>query len=85
MSEKKMGRPPVENPLSERIYLRVDKETKEVLDECVEKLNTTRSEVVRKGIYLVQDGLKKYEGSGPLPNIEKTASNTTSARRQKKA
>lgn len=59
MSEKKMGRPPVENPLSERIYLRVDKETKEVLDECVEKLNTTRSEVVRKGIYLVQDGLKK--------------------------
>ena len=59
MSEKKMGRPPVENPLSERIYLRVDKETKDVLDECVEKLNTTRSEVVRKGIYLVQYGLKK--------------------------
>ena len=59
MSEKKMGRPPVENPLSERIYLRVDKETKEVLDECVEKLNTTRSEVVRKGIYLVHDGIKK--------------------------
>ena len=59
MSEKKMGRPPVENPLSERIYLRVDKETKEVLDECVEKLNTTRSEVVRKGIYLVQESLKK--------------------------
>ena len=59
MSEKKMGRPPVENPLSERIYLRVDKETKEVLDECVEKLNTPRSEVVRKGIYLVQESLKK--------------------------
>ena len=59
MSGKKMGRPPSDNPLSERIYLRVDKETKEVLDDCVEKTESTRSEVVRKGIYLVQDGLKK--------------------------
>lgn len=59
MSDKKMGRPPSENPLSERIYLRVDKQTKQVLDECVEKLNSTRSEVVRKGIYLVKDALKK--------------------------
>ena len=59
MSGKKMGRPPSENPLSERIYLRVDKETKKVLDECTEQLNVTRSEVVRKGIYLVKDGLKK--------------------------
>lgn len=59
MSGKKMGRPPSENPLSERIYLRVDKETKEVLDECVKQLDSTRSEVVRKGIYLVKDDLKK--------------------------
>lgn len=54
-----MGRPPSDNPLSERIYLRVDKETKKVLDECVKKLDSTRSEVVRKGIYLVQDDLDK--------------------------
>lgn len=59
MSDKKMGRPLSDNPLSERIYLRVDKETKEALDECAEKMNATRSEVVRKGIYLVQDDLKK--------------------------
>ena len=59
MSGKKMGRPPAENPLSERIYLRVDKETKEVLDSCVEKLNITRSEIVRKGIYMVADDLKE--------------------------
>lgn len=59
MSDKKMGRPPSDNPLSERIYLRVDKKTKEVLDECVKKTNTSRSEVVRKGIYLVQDDLEK--------------------------
>ncbi|MBS5873345.1 MAG: CopG family transcriptional regulator [Clostridiales bacterium] len=59
MSGKKMGRPPSENPLSERIYLRVDEKTKGVLDECVEQLQSTRSEVVRKGIYLVKDSLKK--------------------------
>ena len=59
MSGKKMGRPPSENPLSERIYLRVDEKTKDVLDECVEQLQSTRSEVVRNGIYLVKDSLKK--------------------------
>ena len=59
MSGKKMGRPPSENPLSERIYLRVDEKTKDVLDECVEQLQSTRSEVVRMGIYLVKDSLKK--------------------------
>ena len=59
MSGKKMGRPLSDNPLSERIYLRVDYETKKVLDECVEKLNLSRSEIVRKGIYLVKDDLKK--------------------------
>lgn len=59
MSGKKMGRPPSQNPLSERIYLRVDAEAKEVLDACTERLHTTRSEVVRKGIYLVRDELNK--------------------------
>ena len=59
MSDKKMGRPLSDNPLSERIYLRVDKETQEVLDDCAKKMNATRSEVVRKGIYLVQDDLQK--------------------------
>ena len=59
MSEKKMGLPPVENPLSERIYLRVDKATKEKLDFCVEKLGTTRSNVARQGIEQVYDSLKK--------------------------
>lgn len=59
MSGKKMGRPISENPLSERIYLRVDQKTKEALDDCAEKLNATRSEVVRKGIFLVKEELEK--------------------------
>lgn len=59
MSEKKMGRPKAENPLSVRIYLRVNPETSKVLDECAESLHTSRSEVVRRGIYLVKESLKK--------------------------
>ena len=59
MSGKKMGRPPAENPLSEKIHLRVDKATMQALDECAEMMDTTRSSVVRKGVYLVLDELKK--------------------------
>ncbi len=59
MPPKKMGRPPVENPLTERLYLRVDDKTKNLLDECTEKLNITRSAVVRRGIERVHDDLNK--------------------------
>lgn len=38
MPDKKMGCPPSNNPLSERIYLCVDNGTKKILDKCV-KMN----------------------------------------------
>lgn len=59
MPLKKIGRPKSENPLTERLYLRVDDKTKDMLDACTETLKTTRSEVVRKGIKKVYDDLKK--------------------------
>lgn len=59
MSTKKMGRPPSENPLSERIYIRVDKATKAKLDDCTKAMNTTRSDICRKGIDKIYDDLKK--------------------------
>ena len=59
MSTKKMGRPKSENPLSERIYIRVDKTTKEKLDCCTEKLEVSRSDVVRQGIETIYDKLQK--------------------------
>lgn len=59
MPQKKMGRSLSENPLTERLYLRVDEKTKILLDECTEVLNTTRSEIIRKGIVKVHDELKK--------------------------
>jgi hypothetical protein len=59
MPPKKMGRPPSENPLTERLYLRVDEKTKTMLDECTKTLKTTRSDIVRRGIEKVHSDLKK--------------------------
>lgn len=59
MAQKKLGRPPSDNSKKDRIFIRVDEETKEKLDECTRALDTTRSEVVRKGIDMVHDSLKK--------------------------
>ncbi|WP_283610813.1 ribbon-helix-helix domain-containing protein [Faecalispora anaeroviscerum] len=41
------------------MFVRVDTETKEKLAECTQKLDITLSEIVRKGIDLVHDSLKK--------------------------
>ena len=53
--EQKLG----EKPMEDRIFVLVDYETKAKLSECTKILNTTRSDVVRKGIDKVYDDLKK--------------------------
>lgn len=59
MAQKKMGRPPSDDSMTDRIFIRVSKETKEKLAECTKELDTTRSDIVRKGIDMVHDNLKK--------------------------
>lgn len=59
MAQKKMGRPPSDNPLKERIFVLVNDETKQKINECKEALGATTSDVVRKGIDMVHDSLKK--------------------------
>lgn len=59
MAQRKKGRPPSDNSLKDRIFIRVDDDTKEMLDKCTEKLNTTRSDIVRKGIGMVYGSLDK--------------------------
>ena len=59
MVQKKMGRPPLENPLKDRIYVLVNDEMKEKLAKCKEILDATTSDVVRKGIDKVYDDLNK--------------------------
>ncbi|MNW42912.1 hypothetical protein D3C74_200970 [compost metagenome] len=59
MSSKKMGRPLSDNPKSELIRVRADQAILNKLDACTEKLNTTRSDIIRKGIEKVYDELQK--------------------------
>lgn len=59
MAQGKKGRLPSDNSLKDRIFIRVDNDTKEKLDKCAEKLNATRSDVVRKGIGMVYESLDK--------------------------
>ena len=59
MAQKKMGRPPSENPLKDRIFVLVSAETKQKLEKCKEVLGTTTSDIVRKGIDRIYDDLKK--------------------------
>lgn len=60
MAQKKMGRPPSgDKPMKERIFVLVNDETKDKLEQCKKALGTTTSDVVRKGIDKVFDGLEK--------------------------
>ncbi len=60
MAQKKMGRPPYgDKPMKERIFVLVNDETKEKLEQCKEALGTTTTDFVRKGIDMVFDGLEK--------------------------
>ncbi|MGV2966753.1 ribbon-helix-helix domain-containing protein [Paenibacillus sp. FSL H8-0317] len=59
MSAKKMGRPKSDKPKSRTIEIRVDEDIMNKLDISAEKLNTNRSDIVRKGIEKVYDELQK--------------------------
>ena len=47
------GRPPKENAKDIRIQVRLDKDYINKLDKCAKRDNSTRSEIIRKGIDLV--------------------------------
>lgn len=44
------GRPPIDNPKSERITVRIDKEHSEILNDYCKEKNVDRAEAVREGI-----------------------------------
>lgn len=56
MGNKKMGRP-TNNPKDISLKVRLDKETAEKLDDCVQALNVSKAEVVRRGVHKVRDSL----------------------------
>lgn len=58
MGNKKMGRP-TDNPKDTVLKVYFDKETARQLEECIEELKVSKSEVVRRGIHKVHDDLKQ--------------------------
>ncbi len=54
-----MGRPPKENPRNVGIHLRLTREEADFIRECADSLETTRTEVIVKGIKLVRESLNK--------------------------
>lgn len=55
---QKMGRPTT-SPKTRILHMRMDEETVQKLKQAAEALDITMSDVVRKGIGLVHDSLKK--------------------------
>jgi len=53
------GRPKTDNPKNIRLEIRLTKSENELLEECAERLNTTKTEVINKGIGLVKEKLDK--------------------------
>lgn len=53
------GRPPVDNPKSVKMNIRISEKTAKDLRECAEALNVSRVNVIEKGIQLVRAELKK--------------------------
>lgn len=58
MAEKKTWKN-LENPKDTTVRARMDAETVEQLDKCCEALETTRSDVIRKGIKKVYNDVSK--------------------------
>ncbi len=55
----KIGRPKSNNPKNIRLEIRLDKETNELLENCSKILNLTKTDVIKKGIDLVFESIKK--------------------------
>lgn len=58
MGSKKMGRP-TDNPKNISLKVRLDKETAEKLDDCVQKLQVSKAEIIRRGVHRIHDDLKR--------------------------
>ena len=53
------GRPKSENPKSNPIHVRLDNETKEILDEYWQQEEIPKTEGIRRGIHKLKSEIKK--------------------------
>lgn len=59
MPEKKMGRPPKDNPRKINLNIRLTQDESALLQECADKLSTSRTEVIVKGVKMVKAQIDK--------------------------
>ena len=55
----KMGQKLTDNPRNVRLEIRLTQSESELLEECAEKLNTTKTKVITKGIEMVSKEMNK--------------------------
>lgn len=53
------GRPRIKNPKNVRLEIRLTRQENQILEECAERMNATKTEVINKGIKLVKNELDK--------------------------
>ena len=58
MGNKKMGRP-TDNPKDISLKVRLDKDTAKKLDDCIQELEVSKAEVIRRGVHKVHGDLKQ--------------------------
>lgn len=59
MVAKKKPGPHPEHPKDTMVRVRMDKITLAALDHCVQRYKTTRSDIIRRGIFKMQEDLDK--------------------------
>lgn len=59
MNPKKMGRPPIQNPKSKAVHVRLDAETAHKLKKYCEEHRLAKAEALRRGLQKLLDGEKK--------------------------
>ena len=53
------GRPPIDNPKSERITVRIGNEESKILNEYCKKEKVERAEAIRRGIKKLETDIKR--------------------------
>lgn len=54
-----MGRPPSNNPKSEAVHVRLDRECIDILDAYCKSRGVARTEAIRRGIKKLSEDIKK--------------------------
>ena len=59
MSNIKKGTKLTNNPKNVRLEIRLTQEESKILTECAERLGTTKTEIINRGVQLVKEELDK--------------------------